>query len=71
VAGRFSGRLKSERLCRTTIGDGNALAAEVNLFRRTCNTLRPHQAPGERIPRAAQLAVEHGDQRVVFGAPAR
>jgi hypothetical protein len=45
VAGRFSGRLKSERLYRATIGDGNPLAAEVNLFRRTCNTLRPTRPP--------------------------
>jgi putative transposase len=44
-----------------TIGDGNALAVEVNLFRRTCNTLRPHQALDERTARAAYLAVEHCD----------
>jgi hypothetical protein len=29
------GTLKFEHLCRATIGDGNALAVEVNLFRRT------------------------------------
>jgi transposase InsO family protein len=34
----------------------NALAVEVNLFRQTYNTLRPHQALDERIPRAAYLA---------------
>jgi hypothetical protein len=39
-------------LCRATIGDGNALAVEVNLFRHTYNTLRPHQALDERTPRA-------------------
>ncbi len=38
---------------RATIGDGNALAVEVNLFRHTYNTLRPHQALDERTPRAA------------------
>jgi transposase InsO family protein len=46
---------------RATIGDGNALAVEVNLFRHTYNTLRPHQALDERTPRAAYLAVEHCD----------
>ena len=46
---------------RATIGDGNALAAGVNLFRHTYNTLRPHQAPGERTPRAAYLAAGHCD----------
>ncbi len=40
---------------RAPIGDGNALAVEVNLFRHTCNTLRPHQALDERTPRAAYL----------------
>ncbi len=34
---------------------------EVNLFRHTYNTLRPHQALDERTPRAAYLAVEHCD----------
>ena len=46
---------------RATIGDGNALAVEVNLFRHTYNALRPHQALDERTPRAAYLAVEHCD----------
>jgi hypothetical protein len=45
VVDRCSGTLKSERLYRATIGDGNALAVEVNLFRRTCNTLRPPRPP--------------------------
>jgi transposase InsO family protein len=36
-------------------------AVEVNLFRHTYNTLRPHQALDERTPRAAYLAVEHCD----------
>jgi transposase InsO family protein len=50
-----------EHLYRATIGDGNALAVEVSLFRHTYNTLRPHQALDERTPRAAYLAVEHCD----------
>jgi putative transposase len=37
------------------------LRVEVNLFRHTDNTLRPHQALDERTPRAAYLAVEHCD----------
>jgi hypothetical protein len=43
---------------------------DVNLFRHTYNTLRPHQALDERTPRAAYLAVEHCDWRVAFGGPA-
>lgn len=50
-----------EHLYRATIGDGNALAVEVNLFRHTYNTLGPHQALDERAPRAAYFAVEHCD----------
>jgi putative transposase len=61
VVERFFGTLKYEHLYRATIGDGNALAVEVNLFRHTYNTLRPHQALDERTPRAAYLAVEHCD----------
>jgi putative transposase len=59
VVERFFGTLKYEHLYRATIGDGNALAVEVNLFRHTYNTLRPHQALDERTPRAAYLTVEH------------
>jgi putative transposase len=61
IVERFSGTLKYEHLYRAAIVDGNAVAVEVNLPRRTCNTLRPRQAPGERTPRAAYLAVEHCD----------
>ena len=61
VVERFFRTLKYEHLYRATIGDGNALAVEVNLFRHTYNTLRPHQALDERTPRAAYLAVEHCD----------
>jgi putative transposase len=41
---------------RAIIGDGNALAVEVNCFRHTYNTLRPHQALGDRTPRQTYLA---------------
>jgi putative transposase len=61
VVERFFGTLKYEHLYRATIGDGNTLAAEVNLFRHTYNTLRPHQTLDERTPHAAYLAVEHCD----------
>jgi hypothetical protein len=49
---------EEHHLYRATIGEGNALAVEVNLFRHTYNTLQPHQ---ERTPRAAYLAVERCD----------
>lgn len=61
VVERFFGTLRYEHLYRATIGDGNALAVEVNLFRHTYDDLRPHQALDERTPRAAYLAVEHCD----------
>jgi putative transposase len=50
VVERFFGTLKYEHLYRAIIGDGNALAVEVNCFRHTYNTLRPHQALGDRTP---------------------
>ena len=34
---------------------GNALAVELGLFRRTYNTLRPHQALDDRTPRQAYV----------------
>ncbi|MFJ9584461.1 integrase core domain-containing protein [Streptomyces acidicola] len=40
--------MKYEHLYRVTIGDGNALAVEADLFRHAYNTLRPHRALGER-----------------------
>lgn len=55
VVERFFGTLKYEHLFRAIIGDGNALAVEVNLFRHTYNTLRPHQALGDRTPQHAYL----------------
>ncbi|WP_157857508.1 hypothetical protein [Streptomyces yerevanensis] len=39
---------------RAIIGDGNALAVEINQFRHTYNTL-PHQALDDRTPRQAYL----------------
>jgi hypothetical protein len=39
VVERFFGTLKYEHLYRATIGDGNALAVDVNLFRHTPTTL--------------------------------
>jgi putative transposase len=51
VVERFFGTLKYEHLYRAIIGDGSALAVELGLFRRTYNTLRPHQALDDRTPR--------------------
>lgn len=44
-----------EHLYRAIIGDGNALTVEINQFRHTYNTLRPHQALDDRTPRQAYL----------------
>ena len=55
VVERFFGTLKYEHLYRAIIGDGNALAVELGLFRRTYNTLRPHQALDDRTPRQAYV----------------
>ncbi|MEQ4209205.1 integrase core domain-containing protein [Actinopolymorpha sp. B9G3] len=46
----------SARKFRREIPDGDALAVETNLFRQTYNTIRPHQALGDRTPRHAYLA---------------
>ena len=51
VVERFFGTLKYEHLYRAIIGDGDGLAVEVAVFRQTYNTLRPHQALGDRTPR--------------------
>ena len=48
-------RRRYEHLYRAIIGDGNALAVELGLFRRTYNTLRPHQALDDRTPRQAYV----------------
>ena len=55
VVERFFGTLKYEHLYRAIIGDGNALAVELGLFRRTYNALRPHQALDDRTPRKAYV----------------
>ena len=55
VVERFFGTLKYEHLYRAIIGDGNALAVELGLFRRTYNTLRPHQALDDRTPGQAHV----------------
>ena len=57
VVDQFFGTLKYEHLYRAIIGDGNALAVEVNCFRQTYNSLRPHQALGDRTPRQTYLAL--------------
>ena len=50
----FKGELSlAEAARRAIIGDGNALAVELGLFRRTYHTLRPHQALDDRTPRQA------------------
>jgi putative transposase len=56
VIERFFGTLKYEHLYRAQINDGDALAVEINLFRQTYNTIRPHQAINDQTPRAAYLA---------------
>jgi putative transposase len=56
VVERFFGTLKYEHLYRAIIGDGNALAVELGLVRRSYNTLRPHQALDDRTPRQAYVA---------------
>jgi transposase InsO family protein len=55
VVERFFGTVKYEHLYRAIIGDGNALAVEINCFRQTYNALRPHQALDDRTPRQTYL----------------
>ncbi|WP_051728471.1 integrase core domain-containing protein [Nocardia brasiliensis] len=55
VIERFFGTLKYEHLYRGVIADGDALDMEVHRFRVIYNTLRPHQALGDRTPKAAYL----------------
>jgi putative transposase len=56
VVERFFGTLKYEHLYRGQIPDGDALAVEINRYRQTYNTIRPHQTIGDRTPRQAYLA---------------
>jgi transposase InsO family protein len=53
VIERFFGTLKYEHLFRGRIDDADALAVEINRFRQIYNTIRPHQALGDRTPRNA------------------
>ncbi|WP_454199309.1 integrase core domain-containing protein [Nocardia sp. Marseille-Q1738] len=53
VIERFFGTLKYEHLFRGVIADGDALDMEVHRFRIIYNTVRPHQALGDRVPSAA------------------
>jgi transposase InsO family protein len=55
VIERFFGTLKYEHLYRGLIHDGDALAVEVTRFRQIYNTIRPHQAIGDRTPHDAYL----------------
>jgi putative transposase len=53
VIERWFGTLKYEHLFRGVITDGDALDMEVHRFRIIYNTIRPHQALGDRTPSAA------------------
>lgn len=53
VIERFFGTLKYEHLYRGYIGDGDALDMEAHHFRIIYNTIRPHQALGDRTPKQA------------------
>jgi len=55
VIERFFGTLKYEHLFRGPIDDAGALAVEVGRFRQIYNTIRPHQAIADRMPRDAYL----------------
>lgn len=55
VIERFFGTLKYEHLYRGYIGDGDALDMEAHHFRIVYNTIRPHQALGDRTPKQAYL----------------
>jgi putative transposase len=53
VIERWFGTLKYEHLFRGVIADGDALDMEVHRFRVIYNTIRPHQALGDRTSEAA------------------
>jgi putative transposase len=59
VVERFFGTLKYEHLYRGYIGDGDALDMEAHRFRIIYNTIRPHQALGDRTPKQAYQAQTH------------
>jgi putative transposase len=57
VIERFFGTLKYEHhLFRGPIADAGVLAVEVQRFGQIYNTIRPHQAIGDRTPHDAYLA---------------
>lgn len=63
VIERFFETLKYEHLYRGRITDADALAVEINLFRDIYNQIRPHQAIGDRTPRAAYLCPPEPESR--------
>jgi transposase InsO family protein len=56
VIERFFGTLKYDHLYRGTIGDGDALAVEIDRYRHIYYTIRPLQALHDHTPRDAYLA---------------
>jgi putative transposase len=48
-------------LVRGFITDGDALDMEVHRFRILYNTIRPHHALGDQIPKAACLQLDRGE----------
>ncbi|WP_338773904.1 integrase core domain-containing protein [Nocardia vulneris] len=55
VIERFFGTLKYEHLYRGLVADGDVLDMEAHRFRVIYNTIRPHQALGDRTPEIAYL----------------
>ena len=53
VIERWFGTLKYEHQFRGVITDGDALDMEVHRFHIIYNTIRPHQALGDRTPSTA------------------
>ena len=52
---------RSLDLVRGFITDGDALDMEVHRFRILYNTIRPHHALGDQIPKAACLQLDRGE----------
>src|SRR4029453_5363166 len=71
VIQRWLSTLKYEHLFRGVITDGNAVDMEVHRFRIIYNTIRPHQALGDRTPSAADTACDQQTARcgAEAGAP--
>lgn len=66
VIERFFGTLKYEHLYRGYISDGDALDMEAHYFRIIYNTIRPHQALGDRTPKQAYLHDKAQPQNLPF-----